>query len=266
MPTSAPAEQQAGEPDRPITHLFQNLLRDTIRLPSVGSAVILASGTGGALAVRPSDDNLRDWAAEQGPSGSTRFGRALGDGWVQGGAALATYGVGLVVKDRETIHVGSDLIRAQTLNAVLTRATKAVVGRQRPGGSNDSLPSGHASATFATAAVLAGHYGWEVGAPAYAVATYVGWTRVRDQAHWATDVVVGATVGLIAGYTVTRDHGARKWVVIPSASRQSASITILRRGSPRPSRPQRANILSSIDTAPQATMPQRMSTTATVGP
>lgn len=229
-----PVSRDANEPDRPITHFFQNLIKDAARLPSIGSAVILASGSGGALAIRASDDNLRNWAADQGPTDSTRFGRAFGDGWVQGGAALATYGVGLLAKDRETAHVGSDLIRAQALNAVLTRATKVIVGRRRPGGSHDSFPSGHASATFATAAVLGGHYGWEVGAPAYAVATYVGWSRVRDQAHWATDVVIGATVGIITGYTVTRNHRNESWVVIPSVGRQSASISIVR--VPKPSR------------------------------
>jgi membrane-associated phospholipid phosphatase len=227
-PVASPAAPTPAEPDRPITHFFQNLAKDLISLPSTGSTIMLAAGSGVALGVRPVDDNLTTWADEQGAAGYTRFGRVLGDGWVQGGAALTTYAIGLVTKHRPTRHVGSDLIRAQALNAVITRAAKAAVGRRRPGGSRDSLPSGHASASFASAAVLGSHFGWKVGVPAYAVAGFVGWTRVRDHAHWPTDVVVGATTGLIAGYTVARGHGPRNWAIVPSAGARQVAITVVR--------------------------------------
>jgi membrane-associated phospholipid phosphatase len=227
--SSGPPQDRAPvDQDRPITHLFQNLVTDIVRLPSIGSATILGIGAGGTLAVRPTDDNLHAWAVERGEAGYTSVGRRVGDGWVQGGAALATYSIGLLAKDRETTHIGSDLVRAQVLNAVITRATKAVVGRKRPGGSHDSFPSGHSSATFATAAVLANHYGWEAGVPIYAVASFVAWTRIRDQSHWASDVVMGATVGIISGYTVTRGHRDRGWAVIPLAGPRSASLSFVR--------------------------------------
>lgn len=204
-----------------------------MRLPSPGSALILAAGSAGSLGIRPVDDNLQTWAAEQGPANYTTFGRRLGDGWVQGGASLATYGVGLIVHRPAVTHLGSDLVRAQVLNALITRVTKAAVGRRRPGGSHDSFPSGHASATFASAAVLGEHFGWKAGIPAYAVAAYVGWTRVRDQAHWGTDVVIGATVGTIVGYTVSRGHRDHSWVLLPAASPRQASLTVVWTPGPR---------------------------------
>jgi membrane-associated phospholipid phosphatase len=198
-------------------------------LPSGGSAAILAVGSGTTLAFRPLDDNLTEWAGKQNEAAYTAAGRVLGDGWVQGGAALATYGLGLAAGHGATTHVGSDLIRAQALNAIMTRVAKIGVGRKRPGGSPDSMPSGHASATFASAAVLGSHFGWKVGVPAYAAAGFVGWTRVRDQRHWATDVVMGAAVGLIAGHTVTRGHGNHSWIILPVASGTSASVLILKK-------------------------------------
>ena len=62
------------------------------------------------------------------------------------------------------------------------------------------MPSGHTSATFASAAVLQDHFGWKVGVPSFAVAGFVGWTRIRDQHHWLTDVLVGAMIGFAVGY------------------------------------------------------------------
>jgi membrane-associated phospholipid phosphatase len=136
--------------------------------------------------------------------------------------------VGRLRDDRFVTHLGSDLIRAQLLNAVLTRGLKLAAQRNRPHGGDDAMPSGHTSATFASAVVLQEHYGWRVGLPAYAVASFVGWSRIRDDRHWLTDVIVGATVGAIAGRTVTRGHGAA-WVVVPTATSQGAAIFLVRR-------------------------------------
>jgi membrane-associated phospholipid phosphatase len=59
--------------------------------------------------------------------------------------------------------VGADLVRVQILNTIATHGTKALVDRRRPDGAQGSFPSGHASASFATAAVLQRHYGWRLG-------------------------------------------------------------------------------------------------------
>lgn len=224
-PPPAPAPPPS-EPDQPITRFFQNLGTDLVRVPSRDSALIAAVGAGAALALRPADDNLGQWAADLEKPGYTSIGRTVGDGWVQGGAALAVYGAGLLSRDDTTTHLGSDLIRTQALNAVMTRVFKLAARRDRPGGSDDSMPSGHSSASFATATVLAEHLGWEIGVPAYAAAGFVGWTRVRDRAHWLTDVVVGAAVGTIAGRTVTAGHRARSWTIVPVASGTAVAVFV----------------------------------------
>jgi membrane-associated phospholipid phosphatase len=183
----------------------------------------------GAVLSHPADDNVADWSAENGTSASARIGEVLGDGWTQAGAAVGTYVVGLAAGHRQTTHVGSDLIRAQFLNAVFTRGLKIIVDRKRPSGGGHSLPSGHSSAAFTTAGVLHGHFGWRVGVPAYAVASYVGWTRVRDRSHWLSDVIIGGTIGTIIGRTVTAGHRERSWTVVPAVSRTSAGVYLTKR-------------------------------------
>ena len=102
------------------------------------------------------------------------------------------------------------------------------VDRARPSGGQHAFPSGHTSATFASAAVLQGHFGWKVGAPAYAVAGLVGWTRVRDRAHWMSDVFFGATLGTIAGRTITRGHRPASWSLVPTATPGGAAVFVVK--------------------------------------
>jgi len=216
--------------DRPIQQFFQNLGRDIVALPSGETVILVGAGVGGALAARPVDDNLQGWADGLGASAYTPIGRRLGDGWIQGGAALATYGVGVASGHRTVAHIGSDLIRAQALNAVVTRGLKFAIGRRRPSGGPESLPSGHTSASFTSAAVLGSHFGPKVGIPAYLAAGFIGWTRVRDNAHWLTDVIVGGAIGAAVGRTVTRDHDNSSWAIVPTASHNQVAIHIVRLG------------------------------------
>jgi membrane-associated phospholipid phosphatase len=225
----APEPSPAPPPrDRPIHQFFQNLGRDIVALPSSETMILVGAGVGGALAARPADDNLQIWADGLGPSGYTPIGRRMGDGWIQGGAALATYGVGAASGHRAVTHIGSDLIRAQALNAVITRGLKFALGRRRPSGGPESLPSGHASASFTSAAVLGSHFGPKVGVPAYLAAGFIGWTRVRDNAHWLTDVIVGGAIGAAVGRTVTRDHGHSSWAIVPTAGHDQVAIHVVR--------------------------------------
>ena len=215
--------------DQPFTRLFHNLARDLGSLPTIDTVRVLGTGGAGTIAVRNADDNLAAWANAEGTSGYTAFGRVLGDGWVQGSAAVGAYAVGKFSGHPALTHIGSDLIRAQALNAVVTRGLKAAVDRTRPTGGHHAFPSGHASAAFTSAGVLHGHFGWKVGVPAYALAGLVGWSRVRDRQHWMSDVFFGATLGTIAGRTVTRGHRARPtWTVVPAATRGGAALHVVK--------------------------------------
>jgi membrane-associated phospholipid phosphatase len=103
-----------------------------------------------------------------------------------------------------------DVAQAMIVNAAYTGALKRVVGRTRPDGSDTySFPSGHTSNAFSIATIARHHYGWRVGAPMYALAAGIGLTRIEQDRHHLSDVIAGATIGLIVGRTVTRIDGER---------------------------------------------------------
>jgi membrane-associated phospholipid phosphatase len=152
----------------------------------------------------------------------------LGDGFLQSGAAIAVWAFGREKKNVRLEATGSDLIRAQLLNGVITQALKRAVDRDRPDGGGHAFPSGHASAAFATAAVIQRNYGAVKSAPFYALGGFVGWSRVRTGHHWLSDVVFGGALGISSGLAAT--HGrAGKWSVIPVKTSGGAALYVIRR-------------------------------------
>ena len=102
----------------------------------------------------------------------------------------------------------------------LTIAIKQATRRARPEGSGYSFPSGHTTVSFASATVLQRHFGWKVGIPAYAVATYVAASRVEMKRHYLSDVAFGAALGIVAGRTVK--VGRQQWMITPIGTENGA--------------------------------------------
>ena len=75
-------------------------------------------------------------------------------------------------------------------------------GMRRP--ITSSFPSGHATAAFTAAVLLSDRR----RAPWYALAAVVATSRVYVRMHHASDIVVGATVGLALGHTLKRWVGS----------------------------------------------------------
>ena len=228
-PVPSPPAPADWTDDKPITRIVQNLGHDLATLPRPETAALAGAGLLGVVVSHRSDHRLSDWARDAGRSSYSGFGRILGDGWTQGGAAVGAYAIGKLTRRPVVTHIGSDLVRAQMLNGVLTTGLKVAVGRRRPTGSPHAFPSGHTSATFASATILGDHFGWKAGLPAYATAGFVGWTRVRDRQHWLSDVVFGTAVGIIAGKTITSTHRHARWLVTPAIGRSGAAVYVLRR-------------------------------------
>ncbi len=72
--------------------------------------------------------------------------------------------------------------------------------------------------------MLQRHYGWKAGIPAYAAAGYVAVSRLAENKHYASDVIFGAAVGIVAGRTVTVGKGAGQFAVSPVATRGGAAV------------------------------------------
>ena len=101
-----------------------------------------------------------------------------------------------------------DFMQAMIVNGAYTSILKYTVKRERPDGSDSlSFPSGHTSTAFSLAAVAQSHYGWKIGVPAYALATGIGLSRIEQDRHHLSDVIAGATLGVIVGRTVSRLDG-----------------------------------------------------------
>jgi membrane-associated phospholipid phosphatase len=98
-----------------------------------------------------------------------------------------------------------DFAQAMVVNGAYSGLLKYSVQRERPDGSDRlSFPSGHTSTAFSLAAVADHHYGWKVGLPAYVLASGIGLSRIESNRHHLSDVLAGATLGIVVGRTVAR--------------------------------------------------------------
>lgn len=205
---------------------LQQVGSDFKHLPSKDSVYWLAGGGALALAVHPQDDDTNRRLIPH----KTFFnpGQTVGSVYVQGGSALMTYVLGRATGKEKVKHLGTDMLSAQIVAQALTQALKFSVRRERPDGSNNhSFPSGHASATFATATVLQRHLGWRAAVPTYTLATYVAMSRLQENRHFVSDVVFGAALGVVAGRTTTR-HGRAHWAFIPDVSKARVGLLLSR--------------------------------------
>lgn len=129
---------------------------------------------------------------------------------------VATLAGVLIEKDWTGLKEGA-LTAVTTAGATLI--LKYAVKEDRPDHSNmHSFPSGHTSTAFATATFIQRRYGWKLGVPAFAVATYIGWGRVYAKKHHWWDVVAGAAIGAGAALIYTRPFAEKHDLILsPSA-------------------------------------------------
>ena len=146
---------------------------------------------------------------------------------------VSMYGIGRVLHQRNVADLGLHGTEAVVLSGAVTALIKGLAGRSRPyvsldtnardfrlgrgfsSGGYASFPSGHTSAAFAAAAVVTSesqrwwpHQTWLVAPAMYGGATLVGLSRMYNNAHWASDVVLGAAIGTFSGVKVVRySHG-----------------------------------------------------------
>jgi membrane-associated phospholipid phosphatase len=210
---------------------FSQVMKDTLgdfkRLPKDNTVPILALGATFAATALTYDRNVTA-SFEGTQSSSFKPGAILGGAEFQFGASMATWGIGRLTGNARVAEVGAHLLRAQIVSQTVTHSIKAVVKRTRPDGSTqNSFPSGHTSVSFASATVLQREFGWKVGIPAYAVASYIGISRVADHRHFASDVLFGAAIGVMAGRAATVDIAGNRFLVAPSASKGGGAVSFV---------------------------------------
>jgi len=220
---------QAAKPTRGFfSALGHNLADDVKHIPRRNSVYWLGGGIGLAYAVHPIDKDLNRHLV--GHSNPFVAGEAIGELPTILGAGFAAYIFGRA-KDHERVqHLGMDEIESALLSEGIVEAAKVVIRRPRPSPvsgalphSGYSMPSGHATMTFAAATVLQQHLGYKAAIPTYLIATYVAMSRLHDNVHYASDVVMGAATGIIIGRSVTW-HG-RNFYASPEIVPHGVAIT-----------------------------------------
>ena len=92
-----------------------------------------------------------------------------------------------------------------------------------------SFPSGHSTAAFSLASVLAEEYGANPYVPpiAYGLASLTAFARVYDNKHWASDVFFGGAIGYFVGKTVVRYHTQSNsaLMILPTITPQGLGVT-----------------------------------------
>ena len=130
-------------------------------------------------------------------------------------------------------HLGFDLLRALAVSEAFTQGIKIAVRRDRPTGECCAFPSGHSSATFATAAVLERHLGYRGAWPTFLIATYVATSRLHDNRHYLSDVLFGGALGIASGWTVVGRHGRSNYAMTPMPVRGGVMVSVRHTPSPQ---------------------------------
>lgn len=157
-----------------------------------------------------------------------RFLRTLHVVWIEqigdvgtrlgSGAMLISLSVGLMLagwlsKQPRVLEASWRTLLAHGLAAIVAQSMKHLIGRPRPRlmhadngfswrpsfeSGLDSFPSGHTTASFAVATVLAKLYPRLAGA-AYGLASFVALSRAIRGSHFPTDVMGGVVLGIMIG-------------------------------------------------------------------
>lgn len=85
---------------------------------------------------------------------------------------------------------------------------KNAMGYKPDGSEYSSFASGHSTVAFAVATVFAEQYRDKPIVPilSYSAASLVGISRMTENKHWASDVLVGAALGYFSGRQVVRNY------------------------------------------------------------
>ncbi len=166
-------------------------------------------------------------------------------------AALEAYGL-IFKKDKEqttTLLATQAYITAAAIETVL----KYLTARQRPSYYNpvtglnnhtfhgpfyhflksdnnfyESFPSGHTTVAFAAATVFAMEYKETPIVPiiAYSAATAIGLSRIVQNQHWISDVMVGAALGFLSGRQVANNYHRYSKIQLGAKKKNTLSFNL----------------------------------------
>lgn len=202
--------QTPGSTSVPITSVSTGLRPGHTAL-LVGSALVFASFLDDAL-----NEEMQEWRSPT-TNSLARLGNKFGTGQLMFPALIGTWVASTAFgSDGVRTASGHALVAAATAGLAAT-ALKWAIGRKRPSHGSDadhydgfefedsSFPSGHTAIAFGIASSLSRDIKgpWDDVA-LYGAASLTGLARMNDNKHWLSDVLAGATVGILAGKWATR--------------------------------------------------------------
>ncbi len=149
-------------------------------------------------------------------------GNRLGDGLILVLISLGIGAVGFALSRPSWKSAGLHTLLAHGVAGLFTQTLKHTIGRPRPRlmhgqdwkmapsveSGFDSFPSGHTTASFAVATVLA-HYFPKGKMVWFGLAAFIGICRVIKGSHFPTDVLGGLLLGIVTGLAIV--HRPHKW-------------------------------------------------------
>ncbi len=157
---------------------------------------------------------------------------------------------GMIFKDRKARDTATLALAAMLQSGIVVQLVKHLSGRQRPriDGTDhwygpagffkrysqnnfskyDSFFSGHTITAWSLATVIAEQYREQfwVGLISYSAATLCGLSRVTENDHWLSDVLLGAACGYAIGKMVVRNFNRKKTAIVPMTGINSFGISI----------------------------------------
>lgn len=145
----------------------------------------------------------------------------LEDALPAAGMLAATWLVATVSKDRDGRQESWMMLEAAGFSVTTSYLLKYAAGRERPDvtddpdqwrSGGDAFPSMHTTAAFAIGTVFAeagnDKYRWIRRVVGYGLAGYTGYARLKHNAHWLSDTVAGAEIGMAtARFVLNRQYG-----------------------------------------------------------
>ncbi|MDE2349923.1 MAG: phosphatase PAP2 family protein [Gammaproteobacteria bacterium] len=168
---------------------------------------------------------------------------ALQDALPAAALVLATGAYATMIQDHSGFEETWSMLEAGGLASATGYVFKFAAGRERPNQTVDpnqwrrhgsSFPSLHVSAAFAIGTVFAesgnDRYRWVRRVLGYGIATATGYERLKHNAHWLSDVVAGAALGMAsAHFALNREYqqaDGPRWSFAPTDGGMMLSYTV----------------------------------------
>lgn len=148
-----------------------------------------------------------------------------------GGMSIAGY-----FHDPKGYQRAIGMFKATAYAASVTTILKYTIREPRPYDKNvhNSFPSGHTTTAFAFSGYVAAEHGWGWGAPALLMSTFVGYSRINDNAHYIHDVIAGATIGWVYGWGISKyakqkaEKESKQTYLVPVVDSQTVGVGLFK--------------------------------------